>query len=352
MRHIFQPYPIVPQEAPEFSFTPITLFSQAQKPVSELRLPYKTTQETIDVNVMPHAEHETSITRVESAEIIPDTLSHTSNQDTVLDTSLQTEINLFSGLDEFESPSITTHTETSEASERVIIINYNKINDTTNSWMFWLLLGSFMLFSWIRISYGKQLESLFRAFFNYGFAVKSLQQNNEFSNRFSTFLSVLFGINIGLFAFQIAQEYIHFETTGIESLAISIGLGTAISIIYFIKGFLFNILGLLFNEFEYSEEYIQNVHIFNRISGILLFPIIISIAFVSPEIIQNKTLIMIGLALVIIMYFFRLFRGMQISIRSNVSILYMFLYFCILELLPILLLLKIGVIVSDYFIYV
>jgi hypothetical protein len=80
---------------------------------------------------------------------------------------------------------------------------------------------------------------------------------------------------------------------------------------------------------------------FNRIAGLILITIISFIAFYHWE---NRVFpVIVGLFIVAIFYLFLLQRGIKILLKKQLSIFYLFLYLCTLEILPMLLIYKIVV---------
>lgn len=238
---------------------------------------------------------------------------------------------------------------TQEVKEKVFVINYKQINETTNNWMFWLLLGVLVLFGWSRLFYKKQLDLLLSSVLHYNFAIKSIRNTSENSQSFSNILQFIFSVNIALFSYQIFNYFSPTSITGIKAIGIVLAVCIGFLLMYGIKDFLYRMLGFVFNEPAYTYEYLFNVHLYNRVLGIFLFPVVISFAFVQKHVIDHKLILYAGALLIITFFIFRIIRGIQISIKANVSILYMFLYFCTLEILPIAVLVKVGTLVLNKF---
>lgn len=238
---------------------------------------------------------------------------------------------------------------TEQLQEKVFVINYKKINDTTNNWMFWFILGALVLFGWSRLFYKKQLDLLMSSILHYNFAMKSIRNTSDNSQRFSNILQLIFSVNIALFSFQIFNFYNSTNIMGIKAIGIVTAISIAFLLVYGVKDIFYKFLGYIFKESGFSFEYLFNVHLYNRVLGIFLFPIIISLAFVQNHIIDHKLILYAGILLILTFFIFRIIRGIQISIKANVSILYMFLYFCTLEILPIAVLAKVGTIVLHKF---
>lgn len=235
----------------------------------------------------------------------------------------------------------------SEFNDKVFTINYKKINDSSHNWMFWLILLGLIIFGWTRLLYRKQVDLMFSSIFYQNFANKGIRNASENSNRLGGILQVIFSINIALFSFQVFDFFRPLEYPGLKSTIIVMAIAIGFLIMYGIKDFIYKTFGYIFAEIAYVQEYLFNLHMYNRVLGLFLFPVIVSFAFIQTHIISHRSIMFIGFALIVAFFVMRIIRGIQISFKSNISIVYMFLYFCILEILPIALLVKTGSIVLN-----
>jgi hypothetical protein len=97
-------------------------------------------------------------------------------------------------------------------------------------------------------------------------------------------------------------------------------------------------LSFIIGEFDLGKEYFFNIFIFNQMAGVVLFPIVLCILFskLTPELFLYP-----GIVICAAFFLLRLFRGFVIStLEQNVGVLYIFLYLCGLEILPLLVLIK------------
>jgi hypothetical protein len=86
------------------------------------------------------------------------------------------------------------------------------------------------------------------------------------------------------------------------------------------------------------NDYILSVYATYRITALILF--VISILILYTSILPIKALIFIALAFVVIMFFFR-FQGLFTAfVKSDISIFYLILYLCALEILPVAMVVK------------
>ncbi len=96
--------------------------------------------------------------------------------------------------------------------------------------------------------------------------------------------------------------------------------------------------GSLSDRHEVFDEYLVTVYNSYRFVSVLLLAIVIMLAytFVLPQ----KMLLGAGIALLAIFYLLRVFRLFAIFIKRSISVLYLILYLCALEILPVLILIR------------
>jgi hypothetical protein len=99
---------------------------------------------------------------------------------------------------------------------------------------------------------------------------------------------------------------------------------------------LVNMAGFLFNKTRIFREYLYNNFIFNKLLGMALLPFLVLSIYTNGTL--REVFIWTALALAGTVFTMRLIRGFIFSFKKGVSIFYMFLYLCALELAPLVLL--------------
>ncbi|MDR0941937.1 MAG: DUF4271 domain-containing protein [Bacteroidales bacterium] len=224
--------------------------------------------------------------------------------------------------------------------DKVFTINYKKINDTSNNWIFWLIFGSIALFCYARMRYRKQFELFVSSIFHYNLLLKTIRNASESSNQLSAMLQVLFTFNTSLFMYQTLLYFNPLHISGLQNIAIVCAGTVFLLLLYGAKSLILRGLGAVYMQSNFVHEYLFNVQVCNRALGIFLFPVIICFAFVQPHIISHSTIMTIGFVLIGCFYALRIVRGIIMSLKSGISPLYVLLMMCILEFLPLLLLAK------------
>nr|WP_320117794.1 DUF4271 domain-containing protein [uncultured Marinifilum sp.] len=213
----------------------------------------------------------------------------------------------------------------------------NLIHKPQNEWMIGVSLFLLILMAISRFSFGKYLFRVFDSVLNYQSSNNLFLEKNMRNLRGSIFLNTLFITNISLFLVQYFNCFFSPENTEIPFTSY---LYTLVGIMGLYLGKIITIrsIGYIFNGTKEAKEYLHTVFIYNKNLGIILLLITLSVPFIAEF--SSALLLNVGLIIALIFYIFRLFRGIKILFRKHVSIFYMILYLCALEILPLLVIYK------------
>ena len=209
-----------------------------------------------------------------------------------------------------------------------------------NDWFVGVILFSLFLLAFVRFLFGKYLAKLVESVFNYHTANNLFLEKNINIIRASLIINILFVINISLFGINVinsnlpssSQEY------GFNEFVF---LLLGVCLLYIGKFIVIRGLGYVFKGGDESKEYLFTTFIYNKNLGLFLFPVIIALPFVQSFAVE--WLMYIGVFIVLFFYVLRISRGLKILFRKHVSIFYMILYLCALEIFPLLMIYKLLV---------
>ena len=206
-----------------------------------------------------------------------------------------------------------------------------------NDWIIGIIMFSAFLFSLIRTTSQDRL-SVVPSFFMFRGINDPIPRDSEgIFNWQSTILNLISFLIIALFAY-FAAFYHDFIPQGINGILFwLISLGIIISAIT-LRHFTCMITGNLSGEKEVFREYLVNVYHSYRFSALFLsvFIILTSYTVLFPARVSFTS----GVIVLLIMYLIRVIRLMIIFLNRNISIFYLILYLCALEILPVLILVK------------
>ncbi|MBE9511039.1 MAG: DUF4271 domain-containing protein [Bacteroidetes bacterium] len=212
-----------------------------------------------------------------------------------------------------------------------------KISTLWNDWVLGIIIISFILLVWIKLLYNKVLSATVNSIFNYQISHNLFLDKSSFTQKAFLIMDFGFFLNAGLFIYLSAKHFnltlIHPE--GIIAFLLFTGFVFAIYLVRYIAN---KIVGYVSLTQKVFAEYLQNIFIHTRVTGLVLLPFIIAIPYADYRI--TPVAIFVGAGIIILAYIFRIIRGIKIFTLRKVSLLYLFLYLCVLEFIPILVFFK------------
>jgi len=208
------------------------------------------------------------------------------------------------------------------------------------NWIMISLIVIFLFLAWIRVFYNKVLKLTVRSAFNSLISNRSFREKNTLTIWGSFILNVFFILSAGFFIYLLFTFYGYRigNFSGFSTYAV---LCLTLLIIYVVKLISTSLVGVIFDGSKSIAEYIHNVFIYNKTLGIFILPFILIVPYIPDP--GKEIFLDIGGLLIIIMYLLRLFRGIKLGFKINVSILYMILYLCTLEIFPVMIVYKLFI---------
>lgn len=220
--------------------------------------------------------------------------------------------------------------------EKTIAVEQQKIvfeptlkDNINKTWPSIVLTTALLLLAFTKAFGLNRFRQIYKSLFSYYSAHEVVREEKVFFHQvnFSLFLVYLFTISLLLY---FVATYIHPNNN--QPFLYPAILGMVIAA-YLIK-FLFNsILGYLFDYSQHVPTYTYNVLLYNYLLGILLIPSLALIYF--SDFPNSQILNFIILPLIAIILLIRFVRFFAMGISNNVSYLYIILYICTLEILPL-----------------
>jgi len=206
-------------------------------------------------------------------------------------------------------------------------------NRPNPDWILLIFIVLLIVIAWLKLFYNKFFDQTLQSVFNRQLSSKVIRDHNIFSRRVALVLNLNFVFTTGMFFFLTSNYFgynflIH---TGIVRYLFICGIITSLLLARF---FITNVTGIVFNRNTLFKEYLHEILLTYKNAGIYLIPLAIGIAYITTEI--KIYLIYSGLAVLLIAYVWRFFKGFQIIINKDILIFYLILYLCTLEILPVL----------------
>ena len=204
-------------------------------------------------------------------------------------------------------------------------------------WVLGFIAFLLVVFGVLRISFAKQLQGIVQAFYS----ERGLNNLNKEDNAFTSWpfllLFIQFGFTIGMFFYLVAQYYrLAYIDKGFSFF---VSISFLIIILYALKLFLLRAMGHLFNIQKAVHEYISILYLSYFNISLIFIPLVV--AFALSPLKYGIYYIVISFGLLGLIFTFQFIRaGVNILSHYRFSKVYLFMYFCALEICPILILIK------------
>ena len=194
-----------------------------------------------------------------------------------------------------------------------------------------------LIFAVLKVSFAKQLQAIVQSFFSNRVLNNLSKEDNLFSSWPFLLLFVQFGFTIGMFFYLVSQYYhISFPGNGFQAY---LSISVAILVLYAFKILLLRLLGYVFNIQKPVNEYIIILYLSYFNLSLLFIPLVIAFALAPLK--YAGYYIGVSFILLGVIFVFQFIRaGLNILSHNRFPKVYLFLYFCALEICPILILIK------------
>jgi hypothetical protein len=211
------------------------------------------------------------------------------------------------------------------------------VNPLHSDWMILIVLLCVFLFSLVKKMSGRLSQNFNRFFLFRGINYPVSHDLGGLFHWQSTILNLVSFIIIGLFGYSVASyfEIVPGGFKGIIVWLISLGI---ISSAVTLRHIACLITGEASGEQEAFREYLLGIYQAYRFGALFLFMIFLLITY--TRILPVQGLILTGIIVVGLLYLFRFIRLLIIFLNRNISIFYLILYLCALEILPVLIVIK------------
>ncbi len=194
-----------------------------------------------------------------------------------------------------------------------------------------------LLFAFLKNVFARQLLTIIQSFFSNRVLGNLNKEDNLFTSWPFLLLFMQFGFTIGMFFYLVAR-YKQLDVAA-DGFPFFVGVSIAIILLYAFKIVVLRLLGFLFSIQKPVNEYVSILYLSYFNASLLFMPLII--AFALSPLKYGEFYMGIAIVLLSIIFTFQLIRaGINILSQYRFSKVYLFLYFCTLEICPILILIR------------
>ena len=208
-------------------------------------------------------------------------------------------------------------------------------------WSLFIIIIWVSIVAWVRYFYGKRFRHLLLAPFSKRFHNQLLREGDLFSERLSLAMGISYFISMALLIYQVHMLFFNGKIYPVfDKFSFYLIILLLVLIYWFGKVMMMIILGSVFKTKAQTHEYLINILILNTITSLILLPALILIIYLESTVFVYITLIIIAL-----IFLFRFFKGFLTGLSlTKFSYIFLFVYLCTLEIVPVILVIKLSMI--------
>ncbi len=204
-------------------------------------------------------------------------------------------------------------------------------------WLLGILLLAWILFASVRVGFNKYLDLLMGSMVKVSEATRLYGERGYKKLYGAIRLNFIFYLIVPLSVYQILH-FFHVNIPGLPGILFFLLLFICINGFFLLKNLIYHAVGTVIMLEEEIDESTFNMFLFYKALGLCLLPIATIHAIEQRVTIVTVYIMMF---LIAVFYFVSIIRSIYIGNRKGISIFYLILYLCLLEILPLFLIFKI-----------
>jgi uncharacterized membrane protein len=202
---------------------------------------------------------------------------------------------------------------------------------------FYIIIGLLIFFAFIRNTFGRYLQDLFKLFFRTTIKQRQVKEQMMGAPLPSLLLNIVFFISGGLYLALVFEHYGLGRQFNFWLLILYCAAGLAL--IYLGKFIVLKVMGWLLRLADATDAYTFVVFTTNKVIGIALLPFIVLLAFAAPEV--REVALTLSFLVVGGLFLYRFYLSyMSVYRLVKLQFLHFLLYLAAFEIAPLLLINK------------
>jgi hypothetical protein len=221
------------------------------------------------------------------------------------------------------------------------LFNYLPSHDAqyhiTPDWFLYISLFLLIVLAWIKLVYDRFILGVFSALANFQLSQKLYNDPGIVQKRVSQSLLIIYFISGGLFLYELT-EYFNVKILPYKGIKLFLSFSFILILLALVRYIIMSLTGYFFDKQKLFSAYLFQHFLNNKVLGIILIPIALGIAY-SRDLFLD-ILVYFSLVIVAIGLIMKMIRAVQFIFKNVISLFYLILYLCILEILPVLVIIK------------
>ena len=213
------------------------------------------------------------------------------------------------------------------------------MNRNSNDWVFGIFLVCMVILAGVIYNKFRRFRQITNTFKSYRNIHNLVREGNLFTEFSALLLFMVFSFTSSLLIYFAAMGYQNIPGLTNEGAYLFLKITAAFTLLYLFRIFMNAIIGYVFKNNELSYYYVINIFVIDLFLGIILLPLLILLVYL-----KLPFLLYMGFFIYAAIFLYRLLRGIIIgSSGTKFSKVYLILYLCTLEILPLIVLVKLTV---------
>jgi hypothetical protein len=241
------------------------------------------------------------------------------------------------------------------SSDKLVTINKSdSVKSTNNSsglgfsvqftdFVFVVIIFLFSLLAYVRF-YGKNYYGrILTSIFNYSYSASFFKEKNLSFVLNSNLLLIVYFLCTALLM-GVMEDYFSIVLPSVNRwILFLINLGVILCLVVLYK-LMYRFCGILFDQYRIVLEYLFYFSNLLKISGIIYLILLMGAIFSNEY--SQVIFVYLAILVTVLLNFIKISRVIMILFRNRFSLYYLILYFCALEIIPVMLLFKIFILIS------
>lgn len=199
-------------------------------------------------------------------------------------------------------------------------------------WMFAVLIGVLVALAVVKYSYPRRMLRLAQALVRVRILFQLMRENMVLSHRTAVTLYLTFAVSSGLLLFIAAKAFNWPIYTLMDFWLFPVSVGL-VAVVYLWKIVTVRLVQVLFGGNGGLSEYLNYSFVMNALLGVLWLPAILVTTVTLTKVAQGA--IWVAAGIFALAWFIRMIQGIQFALKQGVFLVYIILYLCALEILPL-----------------
>ncbi len=203
-------------------------------------------------------------------------------------------------------------------------------------WLTGVFIACLIILTWIRFYNFRRIKQLFKAILARHHVNQLMRDGNLSEERITPGLAFIYLASLSVIIHQLGLKYISLWPGLKNSLLVFVVIMGSLAGLWFLKIALIKITGNIFKTKQSAGELILTNLIYNAGIGIVIFPVVIAGFYTA-----NPVVMYVAAGILLMGMGMRFLRSLLVGISTQTfSVVYLFLYLCTLEILPVLFLFR------------